>query len=258
MEARQHAQDLGAAGIDPDVAADGVEHIDRLGFAQFPGPRDVGIGLRGQRPDRAQIDDVGRQLGAERLFDIGSDLHRFAAPRRAELLDPGDLGQKTDAARAMDAAVHAGRDQGAQILVAHRSLVFLETAAVEPVGHRLVLQIALPALIADRAIERMIDQQHFHDAVARLDRGRRLGVDDVAFGDRHRAGGYRLWRFLDLDQAHPAVAGDHQPFVVAEMRDLDAGLLARLQDRRPRRDLDLLPVDRYLRHDRCLNPRRGE
>ena len=47
VQARQHAQDLRAAGIDPDVAAHRVENIDRFGFAQFPGPRDIGIGFRG-------------------------------------------------------------------------------------------------------------------------------------------------------------------------------------------------------------------
>ena len=157
----------------------------------------------------------------------------------------------------MDAAVHAGRDQGTEILVAHRALVLLEAAAVKTVGHRLVLQIALAPLIADRAIERVIDQQHLHDAAARLDRSRRLGVDDIAVGDRHRAGRHRLRRFLDLDQAHPAVAGDHQPLVIAEMRHLDPGLLTGLQDRRARCDLDLLPVYRHFRHGCCLNPRRG-
>ena len=44
--------------------------------------------------------------------------------------------------------------------------------------HRLILQIALAALIADRAIERMIDQQEFHHAFARFFDQRRLGVDD--------------------------------------------------------------------------------
>ena len=38
---------------------------------------------------------------------------------------------------------------------------------VDAIGHRLVLQIALAALIADRAIERMVDQQELHHAFAR-------------------------------------------------------------------------------------------
>ena len=58
VEARQHTQDLRAAGIDADVAADRVEDVDRLCLAQLPRPRDIGVRLRGQRADRAQINDI--------------------------------------------------------------------------------------------------------------------------------------------------------------------------------------------------------
>jgi hypothetical protein len=59
VEARQHAHHLAPAGIDIDVAADGVEHIDRFGAVQFPGPRHEGIGLGGQRAHGAEVDDIG-------------------------------------------------------------------------------------------------------------------------------------------------------------------------------------------------------
>src|SRR3546814_4256718 len=45
-----------------------------------------------------------------------------------------------------------------------------------------------------------------------------------------------------------AVAGHRQAVVVAESRNLDAGELAGLQDRQALCDLDLLAVDRQLRH----------
>src|SRR5216683_2837425 len=67
-------------------------------------------------------------------------------------------------------------------------------------------------------------------------------------GDRHRAGRHRLWRFLDLDEAHPAIAGDVEALVVTEIRDLDPRLLAGLQDRGAGGDLQFLSVDRYLGH----------
>src|SRR5438445_13504406 len=44
--------------------------------------------------------------------------------------------------------------------------------------------------------------------------------------------------------------------MVAKMRDLDPGLLAGLQYRRPRGDLDLLAIDGYLGH-RCAPDRKG-
>ena len=37
-----------------------------------------------------------------------------------------------------------------------------------PGGHRLVLQRALAALVAHRAVQRMVDQQQFHHAALRL------------------------------------------------------------------------------------------
>ena len=43
---------------------------------------------------------------------------------------------------------------------------------------------------------------------------------------------------LHLDQAHAAVAGDRQALVIAEARDLDAGLLAGLDQRDAVLDLD--------------------
>jgi hypothetical protein len=60
VEPRQHAQHLGAPRIHSDVAADRVKHVDRLGLAQLPGPRNEGVGLCGQRAHRAQVDDVRR------------------------------------------------------------------------------------------------------------------------------------------------------------------------------------------------------
>ena len=43
-----------------------------------------------------------------------------------------------------------------------------EAVRVDAIGHRLVLQVAFAALVADRAIERMVDEQEFHHAFARL------------------------------------------------------------------------------------------
>src|ERR1700684_329284 len=61
----------------------------------------------------------------------------------------------------------------AEISVPYRALVLVEAAGIDAVGHRLILQIAFAALVADRAIERMIDQQKFHHAFARLAHHRR-------------------------------------------------------------------------------------
>src|SRR3546814_447972 len=222
-------------------------HVDRVRLAQLPGPRHEGIGPGGQCADRADIHQVAGQLGGHRLLQ-GGDLCILAAVHQAELLDAGDLGGEAHAAGALDAAGHDRLDQRPHVLLGDRALVLGEAAAVEAVGHGLVLQVALAALVADRAVERMVDEQELHDAVARLLHLVGVGLDHHALADRHGAGGDRLGRTLHLDQAHAAVAGHRQAVVVAESRNLDAGELAGLQDRQALCDLDLLAVDRQLRH----------
>ena len=79
----------------------------------------------------------------------------------------------------------------------------------------------------------------------------RVGADRLAVGGGQRAARLRLGRARrDLDQAHAAIAGDRQPLVVAEARDLLARKLARLEHGRALRDLELDAVDGDLRHRR--------
>ena len=75
--------------------------------------------------------------------------------------------------------VHDRLDQRADIFVLDRALVLREAAAVDAVGHGLVLQVALAALVADRAVERMVDQQELHHAFARLLHHRRARGEDL-------------------------------------------------------------------------------
>ena len=204
-----------------------------------------------QRADRAQIDHVGRQLRQHAAIEVGGDLHVLAAADGAQFLDAGHFRHEADAARAMDAAVHERLDQRADVLLFDRALVLDVARAAEAVGHRLVLQVALTALVADRAVERMVDQQEFHHAFARR-LHQRAGGEHLArravpvgrqIGDAHGARGDGLGDALHLDQAHAAVAGDRQALVVAEARDLGAGHLARLQDGGAGLHLEQLAVD---------------
>ena len=247
-QARQDPHHLVAAGVDADVGPDRVHDVDRLGLLQLPGAGPVLVGLRVQRPHRAEVDDVALDLGGERSLDIVRDLHVLAAADGTQLLDPGHLLEEADAARAVDAARHVGRDQRPQILVCHRPLVLAEARMVGAVEERQVLQVALAALVADRAVQRVVDEQELEHALARLMHGRRVGPDHHVVGRRHRARRDGLGRLLHLDQAHPAVAGDVEARVVTEDGDLPPCGLAGLQHRRARRDLDLLSVDRELRH----------
>ena len=69
-------------------------------------------------------------------------------------------------------------------------------------GH--VLQLALAAGIADRAVERMIAEQQLNGGLARLRNFRRLGDEDLALGDGRGAGGLQLGHFFLAHHAHAA------------------------------------------------------
>src|ERR1700722_2589088 len=150
------------------------------------------------------------------------------------------FGDEANAARAVDATRHDRLHQRTEILVLHRAFVFRVARVIHAVAHCLVLQIALAALVADRAIERMVDQQEFHHAAAPVAHHGRVSVHHHAVGDRVGAGGDRLRRrLLDFDQAHAAIAGDRQAVVVAEPRDFLAGGLTGLQHGGAVGDFDL-------------------
>ena len=184
-----------------------------------------------------------------RLLEIGGDLHVLAAPQRADFIHAGDLFGEAHAAGAVNAAGHDRLDQRAHVFLGHRALVFVIARRAAAIGDRLVLQIALTALVADRAIERVVDQQEFHHAFARGLDHFAVGADFLPVGSRQRAARLRLGRSgLHLDQAHAAIAGDRQPLVIAEARDFLARKLARLKDGCAFGDLEFLSVYGDLGH----------
>jgi len=126
------------------------------------------------------------------------------------------------------------------------ALLLDEAALAGPEGVRVVLEGALPALVAHRAVERVVDEQELQDAVLGLLRARRLGVDDHAVGDGDHA--RRLQRRspagVDVDDAHPAHADRLHPRVVAEAGDVDPGALGRVDDELALAGRDRRSVDR--------------
>ena len=102
-------------------------------------------------------------------FDVGADFHVLATAGGAELLDAGDVLAETHAARAVNAARHVGGDQRPEVLVLHHALALVETRRVAAEAHGEILQLALAALVADRAVERMIDEQELHGRLLRAD-----------------------------------------------------------------------------------------
>ena len=116
------------------------------------------------------------------------------------------------------------------------------------IGIGLILQITLTTLIADRAIQRVIDQQKFHHATPRIAHHGCVREYLHPIHDRIGAGSDRLWRLFHFHQAHAAIAGNTQAFMIAEARDFLARSFAGLQHGRPVRDFHFNAVNRDLRH----------
>mmetsp|Transcript_8062 Transcript_8062/g.15621 ORF Transcript_8062/g.15621 Transcript_8062/m.15621 type:complete len:463 (-) Transcript_8062:293-1681(-) len=247
---RNDAHDLVVLDLHDQVGTGGVMRADALAARQLPGAGAVAEGLARQSADRADVNHVARQLGVHGAADEGLDLAVFAAVGHAQFHDAGDLLAEANAAGAVDAAAHLfHRDQRADILVEDDALLFGVAALAATVADRQILQLALAALVADGAVQRVVDQQEFHDALLGLDRLVALGADDHALRDRGRAGGHGLGCLFHIHQAHAAVGRDAQLLVVAEVRDVGAGLFGRMHHHAAFLDRDLLTVEFDFNHD---------
>ena len=241
---RHNPQHLVGLDLDDQVRTRGVMRADALAPRQLPGTRRIAEGLAGERTDRADVDHVARQFAVDGLTDEGGDLAVLAAVLHAEFHRAGHFLAETNATGAVDAAAHLlHRDQRADVLVEDNALFLVIARGPTPVAHRQILQLAFATLIANRAIERVVDEQKLHHRLLGLDDLVGLGVHHHALGHRGRTGRHRLGRFLDVDQAHAAVGRDAELLVVAEMRDGDAGGVGRMHHHAARFNADFLAVE---------------
>ncbi|MNN45937.1 hypothetical protein D3C81_1602940 [compost metagenome] len=168
----------------------------------------------------------------------------LATVQHAQFHHAGHFLAEAHATGAVDAAGHLLHgDQRAHVLVEHHALLFLVARLRRTVAHRQILELAFAALIADRAVERVVDQQEFHHGLLGLDGLFRVREDLHARRHRRGAGGQRLGRLLHLHQAHAAVRRDGEFAVVAEMRDVGAQLAGGFHHEAAFRNLYLLAVD---------------
>ena len=251
---RQYALDLASFHLHDQVRTEAVMRADRFAARQFPRTGAVAERLRGQCADRAQVDHVARQFGVDRLAHEGHDFRVFAAADHAQLHHAGHFLAKAYATGALDAARHfLHGHQRTGFLRLHDALVFLVARFALAVAHCQVLQLAFAALIADRAIERVVNQQEFHDRLLRLHSFIAGGAHDHAGTDRGRTSGQRLGRLFHFDQAHAAVRCDRQFLVIAEVRNVGSQFVGGVHHHATSRDFDFFAVyfdfnhgDRYL------------
>ena len=240
--------DLALAHRRVDVAADGTEAADGRHVDDLPRPPLEAVLRRQQRADRAELGDVAGERARVGQVLEGRDHGHRAAVGGDELAVLRDALAEARAAVAEDAALAVERDRGrdrdrlleGQLLEAHPRVA-------GPVAEGEVLQRALAALVADRAVERVVDEDELERRVLPLrrllGRARRLHDHPVLRGER--AAGLELRHPLDLDEAHAAGADRRaEARLVTEDGDLDPGRERRLDQPRPLRDVDVALVDR--------------
>src|SRR5690606_33841433 len=178
------------------------------------------------------------------VVEEGVDDRAVPALDHAQRFIAGDLAHETHAPRAHDAAVTLVEDVAAEVVTAEDALRLDRAPVLAPLLRDVVLELALAGLVADRAVERVVDQVELEDAGASGLRLLALSVDHLPVGHLRDARGRQLRHPFDLDQAHAALGRRRKPRVVAIVRDPDARPLGGLDDPRPLRHLDLHAVDR--------------
>ena len=241
------------ARADDDVAARRAARADAFGFLQKPDAHLETKILRRERADGTDVHGVERVIVVENFSRIRRERVPTAAIDDAERVIADDVLRETDAARAKDATLVVEHD--ARTEVDGLGLVnfwFDEAARALAVIHGIFLQLALAGLIADRTVERMIDEQKFQNAFAHLFHAGRRSVNFHAGRNRRRACDGRTRRLRDLrravgiqnrlairaergrpifHEAHAAVADDRQLRMIAIMRHVGRGERARLDHR---------------------------
>src|SRR6185436_1322963 len=151
------------------VAARGAECAHGGNVGDLPRPRLEAVLGRGQRSDGAQLDHVARETTAIGLLLERGDHGGRAALARDQLLVLRDVLGEAGAAVAEDAALAVERDQrrDRQRLV-ERALREAHAGRARAPAKREVLQRALTALVAVRAVERVVQKDELEDGVLPL------------------------------------------------------------------------------------------
>ena len=226
------AQHAVARRLDRDARADGVDDAGGLDLFEIPRAGLEAIRLRGERTHRADLHRVATEVRRERIVGEGVDLGEVAPSLEVDQRVTSHLLREARAAIAQDATLAVEVDE-----IADRdglfevALLFDEARLARAVGHGLILQRALAALVAHRAIERVVDQQEFEHALAAFHGLGVLRVHHHAFGHRRRARRLQLGHLVDLHQADATGGIDAETGVVAVIRDLDASFNGGLEDR---------------------------
>ena len=240
------ALDLIPGGVDRDATAHRTALTGGLGGVEIPGTGLEPIGAGGEGTHGTDLHGVAAEVRGERFVGERVDLGVVAPMDEVDQRIAGDVLGETRAAIAQDAALtieqHEIADRDRLLLVA---LLLDHAALTGTERHGLVLEGAFAALVADRAVERMVQQQELEDAVLSLLGDLGFGLDLHAGRALDHAAGLqgRATTGVDLDEAHPAHADGLHALVVAEARDVGAGALGGVDEELALPGDDLMAVD---------------
>ncbi len=240
------ADDFVVANAQRGLAAIGAMRADGADVLHLPGARLIPIRAAGERAHRANVDAHAAFVAFQMIEMVGLDHRHRAAIAHAQRLHAHALVADAHAAITQDAARLVVKHNRRPLLFVRMQLLLQEPALAHPVAEGHVLQFALAALVAHRAIQRMVGQQKFQRALARLVHLRRIGVDHHAFGHRQRAAHLQLGRLFHFHQAHAASGLQREAIVVAERRNFDADRFGRVDHQRAGRGRYGLAVDREM------------
>ena len=159
---RYHPLDLAINTMNFDITANTVMGCDGWLTFELPTAGGKPERLRGQRTNRADINHVTRQFRFHCTFYIGADAHVFAAPGATHLLNTANFLTKPDAASAVDATGHFGRNQPTKVFAGYRAFIFNVGRFTLAKTQRRVLQVTFATFITNRTIQWVINQQKFH------------------------------------------------------------------------------------------------
>ena len=228
-------------------AAGGAVLAHPAGGTRSKGRNPEPVRRSGERAHRADLHGVAGEVGVERVTVGGADHLVRPALDELDRRLAGDLLRKPRAAGTGNAALTVQQHlRGDRDRLVERPLLLREPGLALAGGHGLVLQRALTALVAHRAVQRVVHQQQLHDATLGLLRDGRaeLGAHHHAPGAHGGARGQRLALAFHLDQALAAGADRVEERMVAEPGDLDAEQLGGPDHQRALGHGDLKAVDR--------------
>ena len=193
---------------------------DRWRRLQVPFARvDLGEGFVGEYPGGADLHQVARELALQHAVLGAAEEHMRLGTEGIEIGAAGVVPVVAHTAIAGDAAVHLVADKGPKVLVRPGAL-HARIATHGVTGHHgHVLEVALAAFLAHRAVVGMVLHQPFDDLAAEIRRerrgARRLAVrgadpDPQAILDGHHAGHLQpaaLVRFVPVLQHRAEAAG---------------------------------------------------